>query len=247
MVKPTHTPSGNFSGACCRGLTTFYPPRLFGCKSGWFAGLNPHPGLNIVLNMIWGRVLVAWAFLLALAQAQDCVPKALTAEQHTPSYFRYSFLVDTSSSMFARGDGQAVIFPQLQARLLSFVRDIRGRAEVWITPFSQVAAPTARFELPRDRQDLESYLGSLEASGADTWLYRSLQETLKELPPDPDVGNVIVILTDGIDNDPQPLGHCGRMAVVQENTPAYQGKYSDLANSLPHSLFVPNHTFHTGC
>lgn len=142
-------------------------------------------------------------FVLTLAHAQDCVPKALTAEQHPPSYFRYSFLVDTSASMVGRGDGRAVIFPQLQERLLSFVRSIRGRAEVWVTPFNQGAAPTARFRLPEDRPGLEGYISGLEANGTNTWLYRSLQDIFSELPTDPAVGNVVYILTDGIDNDPQ--------------------------------------------
>lgn len=140
---------------------------------------------------------------LGLAYAQDCTPKALASEQPPPAFFRYSFLVDTSASMVGRGDGRAVIFPQLQEKLLDFVRAIRGRAEVWITPFNQGAAPTARFRLPEERLGLESYISGLEANGANTWLYRSLQDIFAELPADPTAGNVIYVLTDGIDNDRQ--------------------------------------------
>ena len=151
--------------------------------------------------MILCRFIAAYLLVLGFALAQDCFPKASTFEPRSPAYFRYSFLVDVSASMVGRGDGRAVIFPQLQERMLDFVRAIRGRAEVWVTPFNQGAAPTARFRLPEDRQNLESYISGLEASGVNTWLYRSMQKIYAELPAEPEVGNVVYILTDGIDND----------------------------------------------
>ncbi|MCX7601318.1 MAG: VWA domain-containing protein [Meiothermus sp.] len=150
--------------------------------------------------------IAVWVFVLGLAWAQDCTPKALNSEQPPPDAFRYSFLIDTSASMAGRGDGQKAIFPQLQERLLEFVRAIRGRAEVWVTPFNRGALPTARFRLPEERQGLESYISGLEALNSDTWLYRSLQNILVELPTNPAVGNVVYVLTDGIDNDPQRPG-----------------------------------------
>ncbi|WP_337867514.1 vWA domain-containing protein [Meiothermus sp.] len=153
--------------------------------------------------MIFSRLIAGYLLVLGLALAQDCFPKASTSEPRSPAYFRYSFLVDTSASMVGRGDGRAVIFPQLQERLLEFVRAIRGKAEVWLTPFNQGTAPTARFRLPEDRQNLESYISGLEANGANTWLYRSMQDVFAELPSDPAVGNVVYILSDGIDNDAQ--------------------------------------------
>ncbi|MCX7784304.1 MAG: VWA domain-containing protein [Meiothermus sp.] len=153
--------------------------------------------------MYSARWIAVWVFVWGLVYAQDCIPKALAFEQPSPAFFRYSFLVDTSASMVGRGDGRAVIFPQLQEKLLDFVRAIRGRAEVWVTPFNQGAAPTARFRLPEERQGLESYISGLEANGANTWLYRNLQNILTELPSNPAVGNVVYVLTDGIDNDRQ--------------------------------------------
>jgi hypothetical protein len=151
--------------------------------------------------MILGRLFAGYLLVLGLALAQDCFPKVSAFEPRSPTYFRYSFLVDTSASMAGRGDGRAVIFPLLQERLLEFARAIRGKAEVWVTPFHQGTAPTARFRLPEDRQNLENYISGLEANGANTWLYRSMQEIFLELPNEPAVGNVIYILTDGIDND----------------------------------------------
>lgn len=153
--------------------------------------------------MYSARRIAVWVFVLGLTYAQDCIPKALASEQVPPAFFRYSFLVDTSTSMVGRGDGRAVIFPQLQEKLLAFVRAIRGKAEVWVTPFNQGAASTARFRLPEEREGLESYISGLEANGVNNGLYRSLQEFFIELPTDPTVGNVVYVLTDGIDNDPQ--------------------------------------------
>lgn len=153
--------------------------------------------------MILGRLIAGYLLVLGLALAQDCFPRVSTSEPRSPAYFRYSFLVDTSASMVGRGDGRVVIFPQLQERILDFVRAIRGRAEVWVTAFHQGTAPTARFRLPEDRQNLESHISGLEASGANTWLYRSMQNIFAELPAEPAVGNVVYILTDGIDNDSQ--------------------------------------------
>jgi hypothetical protein len=184
-----------------------------------------------------GRMVAVWTLVLGLTHAQDCVPSAQTAEQRPPAYFRYSFLIDTSASMVARGDGRAVIFPLLQERLLSFVRSIRGRAEVWVTPFNQGAAPTARFRLPEDRQGLEGYISGLEATGANTWLYRSLRNIFNELPTDPAVGNVVYILTDGIDNDPQ---RPNLSRILQEYDPRRGSNdflyYAGLGRAVPEDI-----------
>ncbi len=154
--------------------------------------------------MNWRRLLAAWTLVPIFAQAQICMPNKPAFEPHPPSYFRYSFLLDTSTSMVSRDDSRAILFPQLQEKLLEFIRSIRGRAEVWVTPFNRGALPTARFRLPEDRLGIESYISGLEVSEANTWLYRSLQDILSELPANPAVGNVVYILSSGIDNDPQP-------------------------------------------
>ncbi len=175
--------------------------------------------------------------VLGLVHGQDCIPKPMDAKGTAPAYYRYSFLVDTSASMVGRGDGRGVIFPQLQEQLLSFVRSIRGRAEVWVTPFNQGAAPTSRFRLPEGRLSLESYISSLEASGTNTWLYRSLQKVFSEIPADPTVGNVVYILTDGVDNDPQPPS-------LRQVVQAYQSKrgphdflyYVGLGQAVPEDI-----------
>ncbi len=185
---------------------------------------------------------------LGLAFAQDCIPKALTSEQPPPAFFRYSFLVDTSASMVGRGDGRAVIFPQLQEKLLDFVRAIRGRAEVWITPFNQGAAPTARFRLPEERLGLESYISGLEANGANTWLYRSLQDIFTELPADPTAGNVIYVLTDGIDNDRQrPSLNQVLQAYASKRGPHDFLYYVGLGQAVPEDIKAAFASFPLAC
>lgn len=187
-------------------------------------------------------------FVLGLTYAQDCIPKALGFEKPPPAFFRYSFLVDTSASMMGRGDGRAVIFPQLQEKLLDFIRALRGRAEVWVTPFNQGAAPTARFRLPEERQGLESYISGLEANGANTWLYRSLQDIFMELPADPNVGNIVYVLTDGIDNDRQ-RPDLGRVlqAYTSKRSPHDFLYYVGLGQAVPEDIQAAFASFPLSC
>ncbi|MBO1438304.1 vWA domain-containing protein [Meiothermus sp. CFH 77666] len=198
--------------------------------------------------MYSARWIAVWMLALGLAYAQDCTPKALASEQPPPAFFRYSFLVDTSASMVGRGNGRAVIFPQLQEKLLDFVRAVRGRAEVWITPFNQGATPTARFRLPEERQGLESYISGLEANGANTWLYRSLQDIFIELPADPTVGNVVYVLTDGIDNDRQrPSLNQVLQAYASKRGPHDFLYYVGLGQAVPEDIQAAFASFPLAC
>lgn len=198
--------------------------------------------------MYSARWIAVWMLVMGLTYAQNCIPQALASEQPPPAFFRYSFLVDTSASMGGRGDGRAVIFPQLQEKLLDFVRAIRGRAEVWVTPFNQGTAPIARFRLPEERQRLESYISGLEANGANTWLYRSLQDIFVELPVDPTVGNVVYVLTDGIDNDRQrPNLNQVLQAYASRRSPHDFLYYVGLGQAVPEDIQAAFASFPLAC
>lgn len=156
------------------------------------------------------RALGIAAFLLVLAafaQEQPCSsgtqpsPPGATPAADVPEKYRFVFLIDTSGSMMGKGDGKAVIFPKVQAEILRFLDKAPPNSEAIFVPFHQGPQGEARFRLPTEREAAKKYVKSLQATGQNTWIYRTLVYVMEKLAYEPNTATIYYIFTDGMDND----------------------------------------------
>ncbi|MBB5235315.1 vWA domain-containing protein [Deinococcus budaensis] len=125
-----------------------------------------------------------------------------------PSQTRAVFILDTSGSMRGIGDGKADIFGRVVAAVNAYVRAERPD-RVELVTFDGGLRSSRGYSLPGDRTRWNSDLAALRADGQNTYLYRSVAQALAPLKAGGYVTTVLV-LTDGIDNDPDPAQTAAR-------------------------------------
>ncbi|MDO4244739.1 MAG: vWA domain-containing protein [Deinococcus sp.] len=178
-----------------------------------------HPNLTKTLT---GRLLLVGGFsLLGLSAAQGTAPLTLTRPAPTssnpfatittcklpsgpiPTQSRAVFVLDTSGSMRGIGDGKADIFNEVKGKVERYV-DTARPDEVQIITFDSGVRAERNYSLPAQESQLRSDLRNLKADGNNTYLYRSMHAALSPLAASDRYVTSVFVLTDGIDNDPQP-------------------------------------------
>ncbi|WP_414656467.1 vWA domain-containing protein [Deinococcus sp. VB343] len=178
-----------------------------------------HPNLTKTLT---GRLLLVGGFsLLSLGAAQGTSPLTLTRPAPSssnpfatittcklpsgpiPTQSRAVFVLDTSGSMRGIGDGKANIFDEVKSKVERYV-DTARPDEVQLITFDSGVRAERNYSLPAQDSQLRSDLRSLKADGNNTYLYRSMHAALSPLTASDRYVTSVFVLTDGIDNDPQP-------------------------------------------
>lgn len=189
-----------------------------------------------------GRLLAGSLSLSGLAVAQTSpspsvpAPAACALPPGTlPTQTRAVFVLDTSGSMRGIGDGKANIFGKVKERIGEYVAGTQPNRVDLITFDSGVRAQKG-FDLPAQAAALRTYLAGLEADGNNTHLYRSLSAALRPLTAGDRYLTSVFVLTDGIDNDPQPEYSADRALAAFEGRGALDTlNYLALGSSIPPS------------
>ncbi|NTY01800.1 vWA domain-containing protein [Deinococcus sp. JMULE3] len=122
-----------------------------------------------------------------------------------PTRTRVVFVLDTSGSMRGIGDGRADIFDRVRGQLNAFVRAAQpDRAE--LITFDSGLRSRRTFDAPAGSPAWNAALGTLQADGRNTFLYRSVRDALRPLTAQGGEVTQVFVLTDGIDNDTREQG-----------------------------------------
>lgn len=150
-----------------------------------------------------------------------------------PSRTRAVFVLDTSGSMRGIGDGKANIFERVKAAMNAYVRAAQPD-QVELVTFDGGLRTRQRYTLPRDRERWNSDLAALRADGRNTYLYRSLREALAPLNTAGRYVTTVFVLTDGINNDPDPRQTAQRaLAAFRARGPLDTLHYVALGTDIP--------------
>lgn len=146
----------------------------------------------------WSAVGVALALVAGSALTQQPQGQAVGSEQA-----RFIFVIDTSASMVGKGTGKVrrVIFPEVQRVLKCFPLRMPPEAEAWVVPFDQGPKPVARFTFPDALPEYVRYVTTLQATGQQTWIWRTLMEVLHATQGPSPKRTLMYLFTDGEDND----------------------------------------------
>lgn len=134
-----------------------------------------------------------------------------------PTATRAVFILDTSGSMRGIGDGRADIFGRVKVAVNAYVR-ARKPGRVVLATFDSGLRSTRAYALPGDRGRWNTDLAALRADGQNTYLYRSVARALAPLSGAGRYATTVFILTDGIDNDPNPR-YTARRALTAFRSP----------------------------
>ncbi|GBF04179.1 von Willebrand factor type A domain-containing [Deinococcus aerius] len=134
-----------------------------------------------------------------------------------PTATRAVFILDTSGSMRGLGDGRANIFGRVKTAVNAYVR-ARNPDRVDLVTFDSGPRFSRSYALPGDRGRWNTDLAALRANGQNTYLYRSVARALAPLSRDRRYATTVFILTDGIDNDPDPA-YTARRALAAFRAP----------------------------
>ncbi|MEF2279065.1 vWA domain-containing protein [Deinococcus sp. YIM 134068] len=150
-----------------------------------------------------------------------------------PTGTRAVFILDTSGSMRGIGDGRADIFEGVKAAVNRYVRVARPR-RVELVTFDTGPRPARGYTLPGDAARWNRDLAALRADGQNTYLYRSVARALTPLTTRERYATTVFVLTDGIDNDPDPRVSAARaLAAFRERGPLDTLHYVALGTEIP--------------
>lgn len=152
--------------------------------------------------------LIALALLpagLAPAAAQAADQTCTLPVSPPPDQTRVVFLLDTSGSMAGKGDSRANIFAKVQGAMLRGMRATTVPGSVELLTFDRGPRERSSYLWPSERADFERTVNRLQADGANTWLYRSMQELFSRLTRRDRAATTVYVVTDGIDNDPSKV------------------------------------------
>lgn len=175
---------------------------------------------------------ILWTLLTsAQAQTVTLTPCALPAGP-LPGQTRAVFILDTSGSMRGIGDGKADIFARVIAAVNAYVRAERPD-RVELVTFDGGLRSTRGYDLPADRARWNSDLAALRADGQNTYLYRSVAQALAPLKAG-GYATTVLVLTDGIDNDPDPAQTAARaLGAFRARGPLDTLHYVALGTGIP--------------
>ncbi len=123
----------------------------------------------------------------------------------------YVFLLDTSGSMVGlpKGSGNTVIFPKVKSAINDYLNTIQSPANIFIYPYDEGLHDLKRFKIDNksDIRQVQSHITNLKAEGNNTWIYRSLADTIDKMEEfrnnHPNENHIVRIFlyTDGKDTD----------------------------------------------
>jgi hypothetical protein len=150
-----------------------------------------------------------------------------------PTRTRAVFLLDTSGSMRGIGDGQADIFERVKGAVNAYVR-ARRPDRVDLVTFDGGLRSSRGYALPGDSARWNTDLAALRANGQNTYLYRSVAQALAPLAAIPQAVTTVFLLTDGIDNDPDPAQTAARaLGAFRARGPLDTLHYVALGTGIP--------------
>ncbi|WP_272976975.1 vWA domain-containing protein [Deinococcus geothermalis] len=150
-----------------------------------------------------------------------------------PSQTRAVFILDTSGSMRGIGDGRADIFGRVKAAVNAYVR-VQRPDRVELVTFDSGLRQRRSYTLPADTGRWKTDLAALRADGRNTYLYRSVAQALAPLDTAGQYATTVFVLTDGIDNDPNPAYTAARaLAAFQARGPLDTLSYIALGAGIP--------------
>ncbi|GAA5533988.1 hypothetical protein Dalu01_02396 [Deinococcus aluminii] len=170
-----------------------------------------------------GLALVSLTGGLALAQGNqgDCV----LPQGPLPERSRYVVMLDVSGSMVGKGDGKYDIFGQVERELGVFLEETTSTSTVRLVTFARGVEASRDFDYPGQKAELQAYLNTLKPDGTRTFLYRSMQRVFSGLRKDPSLATTVYVLTDGNDNDPQPVNLQGALATFEKSRGTFDKLY----------------------
>ena len=141
--------------------------------------------------------------LLALLAGSALAQQACTLPFSPPPVkTRVVFLLDTSGSMAGKGDSVANIFSAVKGAMVRGMRATTAPGSVELQTFDRGPQQRSSFLWPQERAEFDKTVNTLQANGANTWLYRSMVSIFNVLTRRDDVATTVYVVTDGIDNDP---------------------------------------------
>ncbi|GAA5532070.1 vWA domain-containing protein [Deinococcus aluminii] len=150
-----------------------------------------------------------------------------------PTQTRAVFILDTSGSMRGIGDGRADIFGGVKAAVNAYVR-AQKPDRVDLVTFDGGLRRRRSYTLPADTGRWNADLAALRADGRNTYLYRSVAQALAPLDAAGRYATSVFILTDGIDNDPDPAHTAARaLAAFHARGPLDTLSYIALGTEIP--------------
>ncbi|EYB68812.1 hypothetical protein DEIPH_ctg017orf0182 [Deinococcus phoenicis] len=150
-----------------------------------------------------------------------------------PTQTRAVFILDTSGSMRGIGDGKADIFGPVKAAVNAYVRT-RKPDRVDLVTFDSGPRSRRGYAFPGDEARWNAELGAVQADGRNTYLYRSVAEALAPLDAAGRYATSVFVLTDGIDNDPDPAQTAARaLAAFHARGPLDTLHYVALGTEIP--------------
>lgn len=150
-----------------------------------------------------------------------------------PTQTRAVFILDTSGSMRGIGDGRADIFGRVKAAVNAYVR-VRKPDRVELVTFDGGLRQRRSYRLPADARRWNADLAALRADGRNTYLYRSVAQALAPLDAAGQYATSVFVLTDGIDNDPNPAYTPARaLAAFHARGPLDTLSYLALGAEIP--------------
>lgn len=150
-----------------------------------------------------------------------------------PSQTRAVFVLDTSGSMRGIGDGKADIFDRVKDSVEQYVDSVHPD-QVKLITFDSGVRGERSYDLPAQATALRSDLDGLKANGNNTYLYRSMHAALSPLAASDRYVTSVFVMTDGIDNDPQPRYSAeGALSSFQARGTLDTLAYIALGSSIP--------------
>lgn len=143
-------------------------------------------------------LILCAAALSTQARAQDCTLPA----SPPPDKSRMVFLLDTSGSMQGLGVSKANIFAKVQGAILRGMRATKAPGSVELMTFDAGPRERQTFAWPSQQKVFEQKVNQLQADGANTYLYTSMQKMFGSLDLRSDMATTVYVITDGIDNNP---------------------------------------------
>jgi len=135
----------------------------------------------------------------------------LASPQQKKPIIDYVFLLDTSGSMVGlpKGSGNVVIFPKVKSAINDYLDTIKPPANIFIYPYDEGLHDSKNFKINNklDITKAQDYITNLKAEGNNTWIYRSLANTIDRMEEfrnsHPNEKHIVrmFLYTDGKDTD----------------------------------------------
>ncbi len=187
-------------------------------------------------NSLYMRRLILFInvlLCLCTAQGQSAIFHCDLPSEPLPVKTRVVFVLDTSGSMVGYGDGRANIFKRVKATINHYVKEQQPN-QVQLITFDTGIRSKKSFESPAGSAAWNNALAKLQATGKNTYLYRSIDAALRPLNSGQKYITTVFVLTDGMDNDPaRPISLQKALSSFVNHGPLDRLHYVALGANIP--------------